>query len=110
MPSTDSGDPEKVDAMPLEQVVGMTQNEWTASIGIDGRHGPDYAPPHRQPALSLAGARAAHCPERAEGAEPAALRWAVSGCAGGVNCVLRLLSFPIEPWRIGSERQEERRM
>jgi hypothetical protein len=26
-----------------EQVVGMAQNEWTASIGIDGRHDPDYA-------------------------------------------------------------------
>ena len=26
-----------------EQVVGMLWNEWTASIGIDGRHGPDYA-------------------------------------------------------------------
>ena len=43
MPSTDSGGPEKVDAMPSERVVGMAQNEWTASIGIDGRHGPDYA-------------------------------------------------------------------
>jgi hypothetical protein len=43
MPSTDSGGPEKVDAMPLERVVGMARNEWTASIGIDGRHGPDYA-------------------------------------------------------------------
>jgi hypothetical protein len=43
MPSTNSGGPEKVDAMPSERVVGMAQNEWTASIGIDGRHGPDYA-------------------------------------------------------------------
>jgi hypothetical protein len=43
MPSTDSGVPEKVDAMLSEQVVGMAQNEWTASIGIDGRHDPDYA-------------------------------------------------------------------
>jgi len=43
MPSTDSGGPEKVDAMPSERVVGIAQNEWTASIGIDGRHGPDYA-------------------------------------------------------------------
>jgi hypothetical protein len=29
--------------MPSEWVVGMTRNRWTASIGIDGRHGPDYA-------------------------------------------------------------------
>jgi len=43
MPSTDSGGPEKVDAMPSERVVGMLRNEWTASIGIDGRHEPDYA-------------------------------------------------------------------
>ena len=43
MPSTDSGGPEKTDVMPSEQVVGMVQNEWTASIGIDGRHDPDYA-------------------------------------------------------------------
>jgi hypothetical protein len=26
-----------------EQLVGMLWNGWTASIGIDGRHGPDYA-------------------------------------------------------------------
>jgi hypothetical protein len=26
-----------------EQVVGMARNKWSASIGIDGRHGPDYA-------------------------------------------------------------------
>jgi hypothetical protein len=26
-----------------ERLVGMLWNEWTASIGIDGRHGPDYA-------------------------------------------------------------------
>jgi len=32
-----------VDAMPPEQVVGMARNGWTASIGITGRHGPDYA-------------------------------------------------------------------
>ena len=44
MPSTDSGLPEKMDAMPPEQVVGIARNGWTASIGIDGRHGPDYAP------------------------------------------------------------------
>jgi hypothetical protein len=25
-----------------EQVVGMARNAWTASIGIDGRHSPDY--------------------------------------------------------------------
>jgi hypothetical protein len=43
MPSTDSGVPEKVDAMSSEQVVGMARNEWTASIGIDGRHGPEHA-------------------------------------------------------------------
>jgi len=29
--------------MPPEQVVGMARNGWTASIGITGRHGPDYA-------------------------------------------------------------------
>jgi len=29
--------------MPSEWVVGMAQNRWTASIGIDGRHDPDYA-------------------------------------------------------------------
>jgi len=51
MPSTDSGDPEKVDAMLAEQVVGMTRNEWTASIGIDGRHDPDYA--HTRHSLPL---------------------------------------------------------
>jgi hypothetical protein len=44
MPSTDSGVPEKVDAMLSEQVVGMARNEWTTSIGIDGRHGPEHAP------------------------------------------------------------------
>jgi len=43
MASTDSGVPEKLDAMPPEQVVGMVWNGWTASIGIAGRHGPDYA-------------------------------------------------------------------
>jgi hypothetical protein len=43
MPSTDSGLPEKMDAMPPEQVVGMTRNGWSASIGFAGRHGPDYA-------------------------------------------------------------------
>jgi hypothetical protein len=26
-----------------QQVVGMARNGWTASIGIDGRHSPDYA-------------------------------------------------------------------
>jgi mRNA interferase HigB len=25
-------------------MVGMARNGWTASIGIDGRHRPDYAP------------------------------------------------------------------
>jgi hypothetical protein len=29
--------------MPSERVDGMVQNWWTASIGIAGRHGPDYA-------------------------------------------------------------------
>ena len=43
MASTDSGAPEKLDAMPPEQLVGMARNGWTASIGIAGRHGPDYA-------------------------------------------------------------------
>jgi len=43
MPSIDSGVPGKVVGMPSEQVVGMIQNEWTASIRIDGRHRPDYA-------------------------------------------------------------------
>ncbi len=41
--STSSGVPRYPDAMPSEQVVGMVQNRWTASIGIDGRHGPDCA-------------------------------------------------------------------
>jgi rhodanese-related sulfurtransferase len=43
MSSIDSGVPGKVVGMPSEQVVGMIQNEWTASIRIDGRHRPDYA-------------------------------------------------------------------
>jgi hypothetical protein len=38
----------KVVGMPSEQVVGMLRNEWTASIRIDGRHGPDYAPKRRR--------------------------------------------------------------
>ena len=29
--------------MLLQQVVGMARNGWTASIGIHGRHSPDYA-------------------------------------------------------------------
>jgi hypothetical protein len=29
--------------MPVERVVGMARNKWTASIGIDGRHGPEHA-------------------------------------------------------------------
>ncbi|HEC36331.1 MAG TPA: hypothetical protein ENI39_07340 [Anaerolineae bacterium] len=29
--------------MTSERVVGMARNEWTASIGIDGRHGPEHA-------------------------------------------------------------------
>jgi hypothetical protein len=43
MLSTDSDIPKKVDAMPSELVVGTARNGWTASIGIDGRHGLDYA-------------------------------------------------------------------
>jgi len=51
MPSTESKRcrppipvcPGKVVGMLPEQVVGMLRNEWTASIRIDGRHGPDYA-------------------------------------------------------------------
>jgi len=43
MSSTDSEILEKVVGMPLESVVDMTRNEWTASIGIGDRHGPDYA-------------------------------------------------------------------
>jgi len=43
MPSTDSDELGKVVDMPLERVVGMARNEWTASIGIDGRHGPEHA-------------------------------------------------------------------
>ena len=51
MPSTESKRcrppipvyPGKAVGMPSEQVVGMIQNEWTASIRIDGRHEPDYA-------------------------------------------------------------------
>ena len=31
-----------------ERLVGMLWNGWTASIGIDGRHGPDYAPACRE--------------------------------------------------------------
>jgi hypothetical protein len=44
MSSTDSDEIGKVVDMPLERVVGMARNEWTASIGIDGRHGPEHAP------------------------------------------------------------------
>ena len=43
MSSTDSDTLGKVVGMPPESVVDMTRNEWTASIGIGGRHGPDYA-------------------------------------------------------------------
>jgi hypothetical protein len=43
MSSTDSDTPKKVDAIPSELVVGMARNGWTASIGINGRHGLDYA-------------------------------------------------------------------
>jgi len=56
MPSTESERcrppipvcPGKVVGMPSEQVVGMLRNEWTASIRIDGRHGPDYASARRR--------------------------------------------------------------
>ena len=41
--TTDSGIPKKLDAILSEQLVGAARNEWTASIGIDGRHDPDYA-------------------------------------------------------------------
>jgi len=37
--------------MRLEHVVGMARNGWTASIGIAGRHGPDYASLARGEAL-----------------------------------------------------------
>jgi hypothetical protein len=34
--------PGKVVDMPSERVDGMFRNQWTASVGINGRHGPDY--------------------------------------------------------------------
>jgi hypothetical protein len=37
MSSTDSDEFGKVVDMPVERVVGMARNKWTASIGIDGR-------------------------------------------------------------------------
>ena len=43
MSSSDSDTAGKVVGMPSEPVVDMARNEWTASIGIGGRHGPDYA-------------------------------------------------------------------
>jgi hypothetical protein len=43
MSSTDSDEFGKVVDMPVERVVGMARNKWTASIGIDGRHGPEHA-------------------------------------------------------------------
>jgi hypothetical protein len=43
MSSTDSDMGGKVDGILSEPVVGMARNEWTACVGIDGRHGPDYA-------------------------------------------------------------------
>ncbi len=43
MPSTESDLAGKVDAIASEPMVGIPQNEWTACIGIDGRHDPDYA-------------------------------------------------------------------
>ncbi len=46
MASTDSEDPQKVDGMPPERVVGMDRNGWTASIGIAGRRESDYAVYH----------------------------------------------------------------
>jgi hypothetical protein len=44
MSSTDSDGLEKVVGIPPEPVVGLVQNEWTASIRIDGRHEPEHAP------------------------------------------------------------------
>jgi hypothetical protein len=44
MSSTDSDGLEKVVGIPPELVVGLVQNEWTASIRIDGRHEPEHAP------------------------------------------------------------------
>jgi hypothetical protein len=43
MSSSDSDTAGKVVGMPSEQVVDMPRNGWTASTGIGGRHGPDYA-------------------------------------------------------------------
>jgi hypothetical protein len=43
MSSTDSDGLEKVVGIPPELVVGLVQNEWTASIRIDGRHEPEHA-------------------------------------------------------------------
>ena len=43
MAAIDSGDTQKVAAMPPEQVAGMARNGWPTSVGITGRHGPDYA-------------------------------------------------------------------
>jgi hypothetical protein len=43
MSSTDSDGLGKVVDMPLEQMVGMARNEWSASIGIDGWHGVEHA-------------------------------------------------------------------
>jgi hypothetical protein len=43
MSSTDSDDLEKVGGIPPELVVDLVQNEWTASIRIDGRHEPEHA-------------------------------------------------------------------
>jgi hypothetical protein len=53
MPSTDSDELGKVVDMPLERVVGMVRNEWTASIGIDGRHGPEHARSEESLALGV---------------------------------------------------------
>jgi hypothetical protein len=39
----------KVGDMPPKQVVGMARNGWTTSIGIAGRHGPDYALGYSRP-------------------------------------------------------------
>jgi hypothetical protein len=43
MSSTDSDGLEKVVGISPELVVGLVQNEWTASIRIDGRHEPEHA-------------------------------------------------------------------
>ena len=48
MPSTESERCRPPIPVCLGKVVGMLRNEWTASIRIDGRHGPDYASARRR--------------------------------------------------------------